>query len=300
MISTRILLTGAGGYLGRNLAPALNNHFEVVTHYRQKEHPMSQIGTTSYGDLLERNTIISVMDGIDCIIHAAAILPSTKNELPDQNFFSPNYEITLNLAREALKCGLQKFIYISSANVYSPSPEVATEISDTGNFVKHPLYLQSKLDAEQDLLKLFSDEKTELLILRIGTPYGCDEQKSKLIPSLVNQALKNQNLTLLAPQQTILNYIYMPDLIRAVIALLTRNVNGVFNITSSFTLGTLAEVILSSINSTTSVISFQDSPNPNTSNFSKVSSEKIKSEIEFEFMTLVDSLHDYLSYFRVL
>ena len=147
---------------------------------------------------------------------------------------------------------------------------------------------------------MFSDKKAELIILRIGTPYGCDEHKSKLIPSIFNQALKDQNLTLSAPQQTILNYIYMPDLIKAVLALLARDVNGVFNITSSFTLGTLAEAILSAINSTSSLISFQDSPKPNMPNFSKVSSEKVRREIGFEFMTLEDSLRDYLSYFRVL
>ena len=91
----------------------------------------------------------------------------------------------------------------------------------------------------------------------------------------------------------------MPDLTRAVFDLLVRDVNGIFNITRSFTLGALAEVILSLIDSSTSLISIQDSPNPNTSDFSKVSSEKFRREVGTEFMTLEDSLRDYLSYFRV-
>lgn len=299
MLISKILLTGAGGYLGRNLAPVLKNNFMVRAHYRQREHSVSHVETNSYGDLLELGTINSVIDGVDCIIHAAAILPSTKTELFDQNYFSPNYEITLNLAEEALKRGLQKFVYVSSANVYSPSFEVATEISATGNFVKHPLYLQSKLDAEKDLLNLFSGKKTQLVITRIGTPFGCDEHKSKLIPTLMNQALKNQNLTLFAPQQTILNYIYMKDLTRAISDLLVRDVSGLFNITSSFTLGNLAEVILNLIDSSTSVISIQESLNSNASNFSRVSSEKFRREVGSKFITLEDSLRDYLSYFEV-
>lgn len=296
MSSRRILLTGAGGYLGRNLALSLNNHFKVRAHYRHRENSAAEIESRSYGDLSERGMTSSIIDGVECVIHAAAIVPNSKNELVEKNFYSPNYEISINLAQEALKQGVQKFVFISSANVYAPSSSVATEISTAGNFAKHPLYLQSKLDAERDLLELFSGKKSQLVILRIGTPYGCDEQNSKLIPLLMNQALKGQNLTLSAPEQTILNYIYMPDLIKAVVELITRDVNGIFNISNSFTLGVLAEEILSLINSTSRVILSQDYYNSDARHFSKVSSEKLMKEIGYDFMTLRDSLRDYLSY----
>ena len=296
MLRPKILLTGAGGYLGRNLAPALNNHFNVRAHYRRSEDSRAYTESNSYGDLLERNTTSSVVDGVKYIIHAAAILPKGENEFLEKDYFIPNYEISLNLAQEALKQGVEKFIYISSANVYTPSLKVATESSAIGDFVKHQLYLQSKVNAEQDLLELFSGKKSKLVILRIGTPYGCDEQKSKLIPHLMTQALKNQNLILSAPEQTTLNYIYMPDLIKSVIKIITRDVNGIFNICNSFTLGMLSEEILRLVNSTSNVISNHSYDNSDFKTFSNVSSDKLLNEIGFKFMTLEDSLRDYLNY----
>jgi dihydroflavonol-4-reductase len=296
MLRPNILLTGAGGYLGRNLVPSLNNYFKVRAHYRHSGHSLAYTESNSYGDLLERKTTSSIVDGVKYIIHAAAILPNGENEFLEKDYFDANYEISLNLAQVALKQGVEKFIYISSANIYSPSLKVATESSAIGDFVKHPLYLQSKVNTERDLLELFSEEKSELVILRIGTPYGCDEQKSKLIPHLMTTALKNQNLILSAPEQTTLNYIYMPDLIKSVVKLITRDVNGVFNISNSFTLGMLSEEILSLINSTSRVISIHNYQNSDFKTFSKVSSEKLLKEIDFKFMTLEDSLREYLNY----
>ena len=88
----------------------------------------------------------------------------------------------------------------------------------------------------------------------------------------------------------------MPDLIKSIIKIITRDVNGIFNISNSFTLGMLSEKILSLVKSTSNVISTHGYDVSDFKTFSNVSSDKLLNEIGFNFMTLEDSLRDYLNY----
>src|SRR5215208_5611271 len=67
----KVLITGAGGNLGRVLAPALaeRGHEPVLMDYRpvQTSYPFIQ------GDVTDKANVLEVTQGMDVIVHAAAL-----------------------------------------------------------------------------------------------------------------------------------------------------------------------------------------------------------------------------------
>lgn len=288
-----ILLTGAGGYVGKNVAPAIRNVFGLREHFRIETESNKETPGATFGDLMQHDVIHSSISGVATILHSAALNPSNGISFPE-DFAVANFEMTSNLARAAIDAGVEKFIYLSSVNLYDYRNDYADESSPVGNFAKNNDYFQSKLDAENKLLELFANRMGNLIILRIGTPFGGSEPVEKLVPSMITLALNNQDLVLTSDPSTILNYVYMPDLIEAILFFLKNGHSGVFNVSSSFTLESLAKAIISKSNSSSLVSNLAATSSPPHVSFPSVSSRKLEELAQLRFMNLEDSLGDYI------
>jgi UDP-glucose 4-epimerase len=290
-----ILLTGAGGYLGKNLATSFLGEFNLREHFKSKTVFNEKKNMATFGDLHESRITKSIVNGIECVVHAAALIPSNRSKPSAQEYVENNLEVTINLARAALNANVERFVYISTVNLYDHTNTNANESSLTGNFMLYSDYLQSKLDAENELTEIFRNREDDLLILRIGTPFGGEEPKDKLIPSMINRALLNEDLVLTASGSTNLNYIYMPDLIKSISFLLKSKQSGIFNISSSFNLESLVRTIITSSGSSSNLLNNFSISDQANYGFPLVSSRKLQELARLEFMSLTDSISDYVS-----
>lgn len=105
----RILLTGAAGDFGRDLAPWLaRNHEVVCTDLRPCD--------TSYefhvADLCDPAAVSGLCDGCDAVIHLAALLP--KSDYGTPAYMDANVKAVALLAEEAIRAGVKRFLYIST------------------------------------------------------------------------------------------------------------------------------------------------------------------------------------------
>lgn len=118
----RALVTGAAGFLGGRLVAALAAQGVAVVALarRSGEAPPVRGVALAVGDLRDAAACDRALDGVDTVFHLAAQrnVPGT----PPAVFRDVNETATLRLARQALASGVVRFVHVSSAQMYGPSP----------------------------------------------------------------------------------------------------------------------------------------------------------------------------------
>ena len=166
----KILVTGAGGFFGKNLVSGLASNHKIIPTYsssfRQTKKDLAfEIRPDTYwGDILK---------DIDIVIHLAAKAHiMNKKERNTFDYDSVNNLSSINLAKYASESFVKKFIFISTVKVsgeYSP-PHTSLNTSDINRNLDP--YSKSKFDAEEGIKKVFSNSNTDLIIIRPPLIYG--------------------------------------------------------------------------------------------------------------------------------
>ena len=154
----KLLFTGGTGFLGANVKPLLEKKYEVTT-----------IGITDK-DEIKANFVTDVPNlpfRYDIVLHAAGkahVYPKTEAE--KQAFYDVNYTGTIHLCEALEKVGVPKaLVFISTMNVYGNKPgNMDTE--DSRSLVGDSPYSDSKIKAEQYLMKWCKKNNVVLGILR--------------------------------------------------------------------------------------------------------------------------------------
>jgi GDP-L-fucose synthase len=133
MINTnsKILILGATGFVGRNLAEKL--YREGYTNLRNHgfTRKLEGFGESVQGDLRDDKFVEEIMKGVDVVYHCAA---STSNAV--DTIYAPLLHVTPNVIINALtmekayKEGVKKFIFLSSSTIYPESGERAVRETD--------------------------------------------------------------------------------------------------------------------------------------------------------------------------
>ena len=108
----RILVTGAGGFLGQGIVKALCARGDEVSTLQRKEYPLlKQLGVTIHkGDIADRNTVIRASKKCDAIVHVAARAGVWGDY---QDYYRTNVSGTLNVIEACREHGIQRLLYAS-------------------------------------------------------------------------------------------------------------------------------------------------------------------------------------------
>lgn len=203
---TKILLTGGSGFLGRCLLNELEKNQNYFFHLALRENklkPSTNSQIFPYHDLNENQDWSEALNGCEVVVHLAARVHIMKeNSLdPLAEFRKTNVEGTLNLARQAAKMGIKRFIFLSSIKVNGEftSPNQSFKADDTPK--PEDAYGISKYEAEQALLQLAKTMEMDIVIIRAPLIYG--PQVKGNLASLIN--LIKRGLPLPLPFKSINN-----------------------------------------------------------------------------------------------
>lgn len=180
-----ILVTGADGFFGRVLVPVLRRQTRVLCGVRSDRSRGTD--TRVLGDLTELPDLQEVLIGVDCVVHCAARAHVLREDTPDPLplFMKTNRDATLHLAREAVRAGVRRFVFLSSIGV-NGNRTFGTPFRATDVPAPHAPYAVSKLAAEEGLAGIAEETGLEVVVIRppliIGPePVGNLKKLSRLI-----------------------------------------------------------------------------------------------------------------------
>ena len=171
----KVLVTGATGAVGPRVVAALNDAGISVRTFSIHHSPPGAFpeGVEELiGDITDPVAVQSAVNGVDGIIHLAALLhivdPSTELQ---GKFERINVGGTINVVEAALKAGVKRIVFFSTIAVYGTSDgAVLDELSPT-----HPdtFYAQTKCAAERIVLDAKNADMQPIgTVLRFGAVYG--------------------------------------------------------------------------------------------------------------------------------
>jgi nucleoside-diphosphate-sugar epimerase len=170
----KVLLTGASGFIGKNLLHELLNKgfkLSLLVRHRIESLPAS-VRQFIIDDFIDNPDFSLALNDIDCVIHLAGKAHTKNNNKATSlnDFRQINTELTLNLAKQANDLNVKRFIFLSSIGVNGNENNEPFLESDTP-CPKEP-YAISKYEAEQGLTNLAKVSDLEIVIIRPPLVYG--------------------------------------------------------------------------------------------------------------------------------
>ena len=232
---TKILVTGADGFIGSHLVEALVhaghsvrafvfynsfNSWGWLDHVDPKVQ--SQIEIFS-GDIRDPHGVKDAMTGCDSVLHLAALIAIPYSYHSPDTYIDTNVKGTLNVLQAARQLGVQRVIHTSTSEVYG-----------TARFVpiteEHPLqgkspYSASKIGADQLAYSFYSSFELPVVIARPFNTYGPRQSARAIIPTIITQIASGKraiNLGSLTPTRDLS---FVSDTVSAFIATLNSD-NG--------------------------------------------------------------------------
>ena len=215
----KILVTGAGGFMGSHLVEHLVQmgvQTKAFVHYNSfnswgwidtfDEHIRNSLEVLS-GDIRDAYGVRSAVKGCDAVFHLAALIGIPFSYCSPDSYVDTNVRGTLNVVQAARDLGVDKVVHISTSEVYG-----------TGIYFpmneEHPLqgqspYSASKIGADQIAMSFFLSFGTPVSVARPFNTYGPRQSARAIIPTIITQVLlgkKKVRLGSLYPTRD-LNYI---------------------------------------------------------------------------------------------
>jgi len=172
-----ILVTGAGGFVGRTLCAELARTETLRVVGRSAPAPeLRAIGIDSFmaADLATYSDWQPAMTGVEIIIHLAARTHVLHEQAADPlgEYRQINVEGTRRLATAAAACGVKRFIYLSSVKVNGEDTSGYPPYTEEAPARPEDAYGQTKWEAEQILHDIARRSDMEFTILRPPLVYG--------------------------------------------------------------------------------------------------------------------------------
>ncbi len=226
-----ILVTGGSGFIGLNVVEQLLERGEQVLLFDLKPPPVAFSGKPGFveGDVSDFRQVQELFENhaVDGVIHAAAITAGPERDAREpRRIAEVNFLGTLNLLETARKHKVRRFVHASTGALYGAAGVGVGEPLDEERHrpVPESMYGITKYAAERSCLRLAALWNLDVRIGRLALAYGRWEHGSgardRLSPptEIARIALKGGEAVF--PPLGPTDYIYGPDVARALIALL--------------------------------------------------------------------------------
>lgn len=170
----KILVTGVGGFIGGSVCRKFRlENFEFYSIGRAP-FPFNENNHFIIDDYALLPDFSQALIGIDCIIHCAGLAHShiDSSEETLDLYRSINVEPTIRLAKEAVKHGVSRFIYLSSIKVNGESTGINNKFKSSDFPNPQDAYGISKFEAELALQEISATSGLQVVIIRPTLVYG--------------------------------------------------------------------------------------------------------------------------------
>ena len=262
---SKILVTGADGFIGSHLTEALvrSNHdvraFVLYNSFNSwgwlddcSEDVRGKFEVFA-GDIRDPYGVRAATKGCDAVLHLAALIAIPYSYHSPDSYVDTNIKGTLNVVQAARDLNVAKVVHTSTSEVYG-----------TARFVPitedHPLqgqspYSASKIGADQIAMSFHSSFGTPVSIVRPFNTYGPRQSARAVIPTIITQIATGRHRIELGALHPTRDFSFISDTVAGLIAALEspRAIGEVINLGSNFeisigdTARTIADVMRAEI-----------------------------------------------------
>lgn len=226
----KIVVTGAAGFIGSHLVEALlgtGAHVTALVHY----NALSTIGNLKYipnstkhknfhivfGDTTDPFFCLNLLKNQHIVFHLAALIDVVYSYSAPKKYFEVNTLGTINLLDSAVRNKLNRFIHISSSEVYGNLTNASMDESHS-QYARSP-YAASKIGADQAVLSYASSFDVPFTIVRPFNAFGPRQSTRAIIPNLLTQLLsQNEKTVRVGTLSASRDFTYVTNTVAAIIS----------------------------------------------------------------------------------
>lgn len=253
----RVLVTGAGGFIGSHLVERLvqeGAHVRAFVRYNSRGDPgiLSQVSPEILaqveligGDLRDLPALMAVSRKTDILFHLGAIIAIPYSYLHPAEVVESNVLGTLNILLAARENEIGRIIHTSTSEVYGTAQRVP--IDETHPLQGQSPYSASKIGADKLVESFYCAYNLPVVTVRPFNTYGPRQSTRAIIPTIITQAL-TQPVVRIGNLEARRDFTYVSDTVSGFLcAAETEGVEGhTFNLGtgSDIRIGDLAEKII--------------------------------------------------------
>lgn len=234
----KILVTGATGFIGKNLVESLKEKFEIYALIldEKEKNVIPQIDYILWKTFFDRENEVKTLDGkklgkIDTVIHLASYGVNPKDNDIDKMIES-NINLTKDLILNLERVSCKNIIFTGSGFEYGDKGKI--KLKEDIELNPFSLYGATKVSAFLIGKKLCESLGINYINLKLFNIFGEYEGSNRLIPQIINNYLEGKELNFTAGNQ-VRDYLYIKDIIEVYEMILEKNIynNETYNVCSS-------------------------------------------------------------------
>ena len=233
----KILVTGGSGFIGSNFVRRVLSsrgdavsvvNLDKLTYAANPANLADVEGRPNYrfvkGDIADPEAVRGAMEGCTHVVNFAAETHVDRSLLGDASFIETDVRGVFVLLEEARRRGVERFVQISTDEVYGTIAE-GSFTEDSPLNPRNP-YSASKAGGDRLAFSYWASYRVPVVITRASNNYGPYQYPEKLIPLFVTNALDDEPLPLYGDGRNVRDWLYVEDHAEAIDFLLDRGEPG--------------------------------------------------------------------------
>lgn len=232
----KILVTGGCGFIGSNFIRYMLEKYDYqiinldTLTYAGNLDNLKDLKTNSnyqfiHGKIEDFNLVKKTMKGVDTVVHFAAESHVDRSIYDAQPFIITNVLGTHTLLGVAKESGIEKFIYISTDEIYG-------ELKERGKFKESsPLkpkspYSASKASADLLAMAYYHTYNFPVIIIRPSNNYGFYQFPEKFIPLMITNLIEDNPIPIYGKGKNVRDWLFVEDCCRGIDTILSKGKIG--------------------------------------------------------------------------
>lgn len=229
----KLLITGATGFLGRNLVSHLLSNPKMMPDIIVVGRSLYKLNNTFNDFVTKKETdysfknLIKITKGVDVVIHLASQLMQKDTDALKLSQFSDNFNITENILLAAHHNQVGQFINCSSISVYP----LRSNLSEKEFLKPSNIYGVSKAGIESYLAYFQNETDMNIVSLRLARLYGVGDRGGLMFTDFISKATKGCKIIIYGTGSATVDYLYIKDAVEVFERIIYKfRSKGIFNV----------------------------------------------------------------------
>jgi len=239
----KLLITGGAGFIGSNFVRYILEKYpsysvlnlDKLTYSGNLENLADVLPNARHlfvkADIGDREELTEAFsEGVDAVVHFAAESHVDRSILDGSEFVKTNVLGTQCLLEAARQAGVQRFVHVSTDEVYG-SAAGGEQFREDSPLSPNSPYAASKAGSDLLARAYYQTYRFPVIVTRCSNNFGPYQFPEKFIPLLISRALENQSIPIYGDGLQVRDWIFVTDHCRALDAVLHHGREGeIYNI----------------------------------------------------------------------